>query len=129
MGRLSEAEKMFRAILRAKPRDEYALRKYAQFLFYNFDKERDPEAVRYFRRVVDVCPNDFRSLFELGEALYFADANSEAIEVLTHAIEMNPSGDKAYELRSEILDELGQTEEARHDQATVRKLTEASTAN
>ena len=58
------------------------------------DQHRYPQAAQYWRKVVDLQPDDIDALTSLGEALYQA-ASPEALEILRKVVKRKPNDARA----------------------------------
>ena len=74
-GRLSEAEKAFRHVLEADPRNGPALRGLASLLA---ESNRSDEAISVYRRAIQAEPGYFQPVLELGVLFYFRGQYAEA---------------------------------------------------
>jgi tetratricopeptide (TPR) repeat protein len=108
-GRLEEAEKIYRDILRANPKNVDALRLLGTLAF---KAGRLHEAERLFRRAVSHAPDYAEARLDLGRVLKEQHRLEEAIHSFEKAAELDPGNLQAYFLLASVLAPAARTYDA-----------------
>ena len=118
-GRLGEAEKLYRAILRQHPRHVPTLFNLAAALW---GAGRSAEAVRVLRKALEQEPNAADAYALLARAFLNLDCYDEALKHARQAIALNPQLADAHAALASWLAEMGRYEEALRAQARAIEL-------
>lgn len=108
-GRLDEAERAYREVLRNNPTHVDALRLLGTIAL---QKERIYEAERLFRRAISNAPDFVMAQLDLGRALKEQDRLEEAIEQFRKVIQLEPSNIPAHYLMASALSLTAKTYES-----------------
>jgi tetratricopeptide (TPR) repeat protein len=108
-GRLEEAERIYRHVLRDNPRNVDALRLLA-LIAAEADKPDDAETL--LRRAIGIAPDFQLALLDLGRLLKEQDRFADALECFDHAISLQPKHPQAHYLRAAALARASFTQEA-----------------
>ena len=108
-GRLDEAEKTYRDILRSNPENVDALRLLGTLAFQS---GRFYEAERLFRRAVSHAPDYVEARLDLGRALKEQQRLEEAIHSFEKAVELEPDNLQAHFLLASVLAPAARTYDA-----------------
>jgi len=108
-GRTEEAERLYRRVLRANPRNVDALRLLA--LVAN-QAGRADDAESLLQRAIEIAPDFLLALLDLGRLLKEQDRYGEALECFDRAIALEPSQAQAHYLRAGTLARASFTREA-----------------
>jgi tetratricopeptide (TPR) repeat protein len=108
-GRLEEAEKLCRRVLRERPRNVDALRLLATIAFA---RQRYDEAESLLERAVAIAPDFLLALLDLGRVRKEQDRFAEALECFDRVIELDPDNAQAHFLRGSTLAPAAFTHEA-----------------
>jgi len=108
-GRLEEAERLYRRVLRENPKNVDALRLLAA-IAAGAGREDDAEAL--LRRAVGLAPDFLLALLDLGRVFKDQDRFAEALECFDRAIALEPSQPQAHYQRAATLARASFTPEA-----------------
>ncbi len=108
-GRLQEAERLYKRILRQNPKNVDALRLLALIAL---KADRADEAERLLVQAIALAPDFQLALLDLGRLRKEQDRFSEALECLDHVIALDPSNAQAHYLRAATLARASFTYEA-----------------
>ena len=108
-GRLEEAEKQFRNILRQNPNNVDALRLMGR-LAARLSRVGDAE--RFIRKALEIAPDFTLAIVDLGKLLQEEDRYEEAIECFKQAIEKEPGNARFYDRLANALAPAALTYEA-----------------
>jgi tetratricopeptide (TPR) repeat protein len=108
-GRLEEAERTYRRVLRDNPRNVDALRLLA-LIALQADKLDDGEAL--LLRAIEIAPDFHQALLDLGRLRKDQDRFGEALECFDHALALEPNQPQAHYLRAGTLARASFTQEA-----------------
>jgi tetratricopeptide (TPR) repeat protein len=108
-GRLEEAERLYRRVLRTNPRNVDALRLLALIAL---KAERADEAETLLERAIAIAPDFQLAILDLGRLRKEQDRYGEAIECFDRAIALDPSQPQAHFLRGSTLARASFTYEA-----------------
>lgn len=115
-----EAAKAFQEALRIHPEMPNA---YIELGEVTLDNRIDPDAAMwYFRKALELNPDDARGLFDLGDCYLKKHEMEEAQKALEHAIEIDSHLSRAHYLLGSILQRQGRNEEASREFAQARAL-------
>lgn len=84
---------------------------YSTFRIGDQDTVRD-RAIEEFRRTVELDPEHFAALYDLGQLLLNRENYREAVQVMDRFIGLRPWIVQGYELKAKAHDQLGEVEEA-----------------
>ena len=99
-GRFSEAEQLYRRVLRQRPRNVDALRLLAAI---DVQAGRHDEAEGLLQRAVELAPDFKLALLDLGRLRKEQDRYGEALECFDRAIAIDPDDTQAHFLRASTL--------------------------
>ena len=108
-GRLDEAQRVYKEVLRDNPTNVDALRLMGTIALQN---ERIYEAERLFRRAIANAPDFVMAQLDLGRALKEQNRLEEAIEHFRKVIKLEPANIQAHYLMASALSLTAQTYEA-----------------
>ncbi len=108
-GRLAEAEKIYREVLRGNPRDVNALRLLANCAGH---AGRSREAERLLQRAVTHAPDYLEARLDLGRLYKEQHRLAEAIEQLEQALALEPDNVQAQFLLGSVLAPAARTQDA-----------------
>jgi tetratricopeptide (TPR) repeat protein len=108
-GRLEEAERLYREVLRANPRNVDAMRMLGRIAL---SSKRNADAERLFRRAVSIAPDFVGAWLDLGRVLKDTDSHEEALACYQRVIELQPDNPKGHFLLAGVLGPAGRTFEA-----------------
>ncbi len=118
-GRLDEAEKLYRALLKDSPSNVDALRLLSGVLART---NREDEAEVMLRRAIELAPDFVHALVDLGQLLNDQHRVLEASEMLQRAVAIEPDRPRIHHLLASALTPLGRTEEALQEYRRVLEL-------
>lgn len=102
------------------PKDSDAYRNRAMFHFY---LSKNENAIKDLDKAIELNPNNARYYFDRGYIYYKVKKNyKEALKDFTKAIELSPTDPVFYMYRAYTYEALGQTANARADNAKVNEL-------
>ena len=108
-GRFEEAERMYREVIRANPRNVDALRMLGRIAL---SMKRNSDAERLFRRTVSIAPDFVGAWLDLGRVLKDTDSHEEAMACYRRVIELQPDNPKGHFMLAGVLAPAGRTYEA-----------------
>ena len=108
-GRLDEAERLYRRVLRDNPRNVDALRLLA-LIAVNADRPDDAELL--LQQAIDIAPDFMQAILDLGRIRKEQDRYGEALECFDRAIALEPAQPQAHYLRAATLARASFTHEA-----------------
>jgi tetratricopeptide (TPR) repeat protein len=108
-GRHEEAERIYRRVLRANPRNVDALRLLA---LVALSAERADEAETLLERAIEIAPDFQLAILDLGRLRKDQDRYGDALECFDRAIALDPSQPQAHFLRGATLARASFTYEA-----------------
>jgi len=108
-GRLEEAEKIYRAVLRNNPDNVDALRLMG---ILTARLKRVGDAERFFRKAIAIAPDFTAAIVDLGRLLQEDDRLEEAIGCFRQAIEREPKNARLYDMLGNALAPAALTYEA-----------------
>jgi tetratricopeptide (TPR) repeat protein len=108
-GRIEEAERIYRRVLRQNPRNVDAMRLLA-LIAQNADHADDAETL--LEQAIAIAPDFMLAILDLGRLRKEQDRYGEALECLDRAIELEPSQPQAHYLRASTLARASFTHEA-----------------
>lgn len=108
-GRIEEAERIYRQVLRNNPRNVDALRLLA-LLALRVDRSDDAETL--LQRAIEIAPDFLLALLDLGRLRKEQDRYEEALECFDRVIALEPSQPQAHFLRAATLARASFTPEA-----------------
>jgi tetratricopeptide (TPR) repeat protein len=108
-GRLTEAEQLFRRVLRHNPRNIDALRLLALIVV---KAGREAEAEGLLQRAISLAPDFLSAILDLGQIRKEQDRYAEALECFDRAIAIDPANAQAHYLRGATLAPAAFTDEA-----------------
>jgi len=108
-GRLEEAERIYRRILRAEPRNVDALRLLA-LIAAQADRPDDAEVM--LLKAVEIAPDFMLALLDLARVYRDQERLEEALEILARALALDPVQPQAHFLRAATLARVSFTHEA-----------------
>jgi tetratricopeptide (TPR) repeat protein len=108
-GRLEEAERLYREVIRANPRNVDAMRMLGRIAL---SLKRNPDAERLFRRAVSIAPDFVGAWLDLGRVLKDTDSHEEALACYRRVIELQPDNPKGHFQLAGVLAPAGRTFEA-----------------
>lgn len=108
-GRLSEAEALYREVLKRRPLDSNVLNLLGLLCTQKGEAE---EAIELMGRALKVSPNDVNGRFNYGRALQEAGRLVEALENYERALKLRPDWPEALNNRGNVLERLRRREEA-----------------
>ena len=103
------AEENFEKAIKVAPEFPYALSEYAKF---EFDRGHIPKSNRLFQQAIEVDRENYHSFFNYGIRLKRQNKLSEAIEVLSRAMELNPNHQPIYNHLGRVYSFKGEYEKA-----------------
>jgi tetratricopeptide (TPR) repeat protein len=108
-GRLEDAERLYRQVLRQDPKNVDALRLLALIAI---QAERPDEAERMLRKVIGITPDFLLAILDLGRLYKEQDRFAEALECFERAIALEPSQVQSHFLHAATLARASFTNEA-----------------
>ena len=108
-GRLDEAERLYRRILRQDPGNVDALRLLA---LISLKAGRDSEAESLLEKAISLAPDFLLAILDLGRLRKEQDRYGEALECFDKAIAIDPASPQAHYLRGSTLAPASFTQEA-----------------
>jgi tetratricopeptide (TPR) repeat protein len=108
-GRIDEAERIYRRVLRKNPDNVDALRLLA-LLAMRVDRQDDAESL--LQRAVEIAPDFLLALLDLGRLRKEQDRYEEALECFDRVIALEPSQPQAHFLRAATLARASFTQES-----------------
>jgi tetratricopeptide (TPR) repeat protein len=108
-GRIDEAERIYRRVLRKNPDNVDALRLLA-LLAMRVDRQDDAESL--LQRAIEIAPDFLLALLDLGRLRKEQDRYEEALECFDRVIALEPSQPQAHFLRAATLARASFTQES-----------------
>ena len=108
-GRLEEAERIYREVIRMNPRNVDAMRMLGRIASA---LKRKTDAERLLRRAVAIAPDFVGAWLDLGRVLKDTDSHEEAMACYRRVIELQPDNPKGHFMLASVLAPAGQTYEA-----------------
>ncbi len=108
-GRIDEAERLYRRVLRQSPRNVDALRLLA-LIAVRADRGDDAELL--LRQAIGIAPDFILAVLDLGRLLKDQDRYGEALDCFDRAIALDPSHPPAHYLRASTLARASFTDDA-----------------
>jgi len=96
------------------------------YLGMAYDKlGRQPEAATALRHALQINPNHYRANLLLGRLLGMQNLPNEALPYLKRAVKLQPKSPDAHKFLGNVYTELGQQENAHHEQMEANRLQSA----
>jgi Flp pilus assembly protein TadD len=108
-GRVSDAERIYRAVLKTEPANFYALHQLAVILL---ERKDNADALALLAAAVEQRPDSAEALSNLGLALHALGNFEQSVSAYDHALAANPRHAVAWWNRADSLQELGRFAEA-----------------